>query len=99
MRRLKPTEVRAVADMLEEPASDTVELARMILRKVNEMRDREQLWVAIATRENREARVYGPYLTLNEARANVEVVRVGWGDAPGLKVGFWRLEGRDMEEE
>lgn len=97
MRRLKPTEIKAVAEILEAPADDTHELARAILRKVNEMRDREQLWVAAVRAQSGESQIFGPYLTLNEAQRAEALVRVGYGNSE-VRVGYWRLSGRDVEE-
>jgi hypothetical protein len=100
VRRLKPTEIKAVAELLEAPASDTADLARDILRKVNEMRERESLWVVAVARPRREAQLFGPYLTQAEAKRAVDsgVVLTGFGDAPGIRIGYWRLQGRDEEE-
>ena len=98
MRRLKPTEIRAVADLLDSPASDADELARIILRKVNELRDREALWVVGVGPDSGPAQIFGPYLTLAEAQRAVAsgAVLVGFGRTT-TQVGFWRLQGRDVE--
>ena len=64
------------------------------------LREREALWVVAVARPRREAQMFGPYLTQAEAKRAVDsgVVLTGFGDAPGIKVGYWRLQGRDEEE-
>lgn len=93
MRRMKPTEVRAIADMLQEPAEDADELARMILRRINEMRDREGVWVmqVFDVESRRIQAMWGPYQSAQQARRAVEEGRVLSISKGESRASLWRL--------
>lgn len=70
MARLKPTEVRLVADILAAPPVDTVEgLAEAIITALDEKRESVPQWVTIMHEPNvHELVPFGPYSTENQAR-------------------------------
>lgn len=72
-RRLKPTEVRAVAALLDEEAESAEELAERVVRKLNDMREGERQWVVAMTIAGEADRrklvaVWGPYTSHLSAR-------------------------------
>lgn len=71
-RRLKPTEVRAVAALLDSEADSVEELAERVVRKITEMREGEQAWVVAVTyaspRGRRLGAIWGPYTSQLAAR-------------------------------
>lgn len=70
-RRIKPTEVRAVAALLDDPADDVHELAASVVAKLNELRESEAAWVAVCVSRGKLVAVYGPYASHTSARADV----------------------------
>ena len=68
-RSLNPHEVRMVAGMLDDPKydgdEDPANLARDIVRAINERREREKLWVVGV--QGSVATLHGPYLTRTAA--------------------------------
>lgn len=64
--RLRPTEVKAVAKILDEPADDVVELAKHIIRTIDELRhDRKEYVVTLIS--DRIVSTWGPYDTVKQA--------------------------------
>lgn len=69
MPRVKPTEVRLVAKMLEEPAEDADELAERIIRSLDEKREDDTRWGVVFYDPNTKAVInYGPYPTQKAAQ-------------------------------
>lgn len=64
--RLRPSEVKAVAALLDDPADSVEELAKDILRKVNEMREGRKEYVVTLISDGIVS-TWGPYDTIKEA--------------------------------
>ena len=60
LRRIRPKEVRLIADILAEPADDVEELAKAVLRALNQYRASEPLFVR-AVKDGTATILYGPY--------------------------------------
>ena len=69
MRRLRPTEVKAVAAILDDPADDVTELATRIIRTVDELRENQKKWCVIVL--DGLSSVYGPYDSVKVAMRDV----------------------------
>ena len=82
MARLRPTEVKAVAAMLNEPANDEYELAENIMRKINELRAKRKDYVVFVLDGNMPS-VWGPYETQNSATKAVGTTVIA--SRPGAK--------------
>lgn len=67
MARLRPTEVKAVAALLNEPATDEYELAETIMHKINELRAKRKDYVVFMY-DNGIPSVWGPFDTQNAAK-------------------------------
>lgn len=67
VRRLRPTEVKAVAEALVEEHEDVEELAKDICRAINRMRATEPNWVRVVQHGSGYL-MYGPYRSAEEAR-------------------------------
>lgn len=69
--RIKPTEVRLVAEMLAQPAADAEELAEMIITNLDTKRMKDERWVIIYQWQPQEGRfvtiTYGPFNTRKQA--------------------------------
>ena len=65
--RLRPTEVKAVAELLSEPADDEMELAEMIVRRINEMRAKRTDY-AVIMNDNGMVSTWGPFDTEGDAK-------------------------------
>ena len=76
IRRLRPTEYRAVVAMLEQDSDDVDELAKNIVRRLNRLRAEEAVWVRVV-KHGTGVLAYGPYNTGEEARTDDQ----SWGPA------------------
>ena len=76
VRRLRPTEYRAVVAMLEEDSDDVDELAKNIVRMLNRLRATEPQWIR-AVKHGTGVLVYGPYQKPEDARTD----DASWGPA------------------
>lgn len=69
--RIKPTEVRLVAKMLEQPAEDADSLAESIIVALDEKRQKDERWMVIYQWQPKEERFvtisYGPFNTRKQA--------------------------------
>lgn len=72
MARPRPTEVRAVAALLQEPAEDAEELAGRIIQALEDLRSDRPSWaVVVATGDGRLMYAYGPFGTQKQAETAV----------------------------
>lgn len=69
VRRIRPTEVSAVAELLAEEHEDVEELAKDICRAINKMRAVEPNWVRVVQHGSGYL-MYGPYRSAEEARSD-----------------------------
>lgn len=91
--RLRPTEVKAVAKILDEPADDVVELAKHIIRTIDELRhDRKEYVVTLIS--DRIVSTWGPYDTIKQAHDRVGKFIIA--SKPGKK-GILTILHRDWE--
>ena len=90
MRRMRPTEVRAVAALFGNVEGST-ELATRILRLVNEMRDKEKVWVVQVGTADRTSAVWGPFGTAKAAREAVTSGRINAVAKEGASARLWVL--------
>jgi len=89
VRRIRPKEVSAVADLLMAEHEDVEELAKEICRKINEMRAEEPVWVR-GVRDGTGTVLYGPYRSADDARG--DSASVGTMKGPeGPQVALWSL--------
>lgn len=88
VRRLRPKEVEAVAEMLVEEHEDVEELAKNICRRINRMRSEEPVWVRVV-RHGTGYLMYGPYQTAEAARGD-DLSR-GPGASTEVAVATWSL--------
>lgn len=69
--RIKPTEIRLVADLLTQPAADADELAEMIITNLDTKRMKDERWVIIYQLQPSDGRfvtiTYGPFNTRKQA--------------------------------
>ena len=70
MSRLRPTEVKAVAEMLSQPAADEYELAENSMRKINDMRSKRKDYVVFML-DSGIPSVWGTFETINAAKKAV----------------------------
>ena len=66
MAALRPTEVKAVAKILDEPADDVTDLAKHIIRTIDELRVARKEYVVVLISDGIVS-TYGPYSTVKEA--------------------------------
>lgn len=86
MPRLRPTEVRAVAALLNDPADDVETLAEDVIRKLDELRAKRDVWVVLVRYpDSGIPGVFGPYDTENQAN------RAMGRDIVAYKEGTWGL--------
>lgn len=88
VRRLRPKEVAAVAELLVEENEDVEELAKDICRAINKMRSVEPNWVRVVQHGSGYI-MYGPYRSAEEARGD-DVSR-GPGAGTEVTVATWSL--------
>jgi len=71
MPRIKPTEVRLVATMLQKPADDADSLAESIIVALDDKRAKDDKWMVIYQWQPQEQRfvtiTYGPFNTQKQA--------------------------------
>lgn len=71
MGRIKPTEIRLVAKMLEQPADDADSLAESIIVALNDKRQKDERWMVIYQWQPKQERfvtiTYGPFNTRKQA--------------------------------
>ena len=71
MGRIKPTEIRLVAKMLEQPADDADSLAESIIVALDDKRQKDDRWMVIYQWQPKEQRfvtiTYGPFNTRKQA--------------------------------
>lgn len=83
MARLRPTEVRAVAALLEEPAEDADELAGRIIETLDELRLKRDSFALLYLEPNtRTVVAFGPYGTQNAGERDIKRL-VSPGPKPG----------------
>lgn len=70
MARLRPTEVKAIAALLNEPADSVEDLARQVLARVDELRAGRKEYVVVLL-DGRIVSTWGPYDTVKEAEKRV----------------------------
>lgn len=70
MARLRPTEVKAVAELLSQPAADEYELAESIVRTINDMRAKRKDYVVFVNDSGMPS-VWGTFETINAAKKAV----------------------------
>lgn len=66
MPRVKPTEIRLVADLLQKPAEDADELSELIIRSLDEKRMSDSCFV-LGTMIGDIPLLWGPFATANQA--------------------------------
>lgn len=74
VRRLRPSEWRAVLALLEQDHDDVELLAKDIVRTINRLRAVEPVWVRVVEHGS-GAVLYGPYNSAEEARTDDQ----SWG--------------------
>lgn len=73
MARIKPTEVRLVASMLEHEADSADDLAKQIIEALDAKRESDEKWVINFYEPNVKVLAnYGPYGTANAAVKDVK---------------------------
>lgn len=84
MARLRPTEVKAVAAALNEPADDVTDLAKHIINLLDEMRAGRKQYVIVHP-QGRLLSTYGPYDTVKEASKRAgEYIQAMTPDTKGI---------------
>lgn len=73
VRRIRPTEVRAVLRLLEADHEDVEALAADIVRTINQMRADQPVWVR-AVRDGTGYLLFGPYSSAEQARGDIHAV-------------------------
>lgn len=88
MSRVKPTEIRLIADLLQKPADDADELAERIIRSLDEKREKDERWGVVYYDPNTKAVInYGPYATKTQAQKALSgLVSPGPKPAAGIAV-------------
>jgi len=64
--RLRPSEVKAVVALLDEPADSVEDLAKVVIRKINELREGRKEYVVTLISDGIVS-TWGPYDTVKEA--------------------------------
>lgn len=64
--RLRPSEVKAVVALLDEPADSVEDLAKDVIRKINELREGRKEYVVTLISDGIVS-TWGPYDTVKEA--------------------------------
>lgn len=64
--RLRPSEIKAVAALLDEPAESVEDLAKDVIRTLNEMREGRKEYV-VTLLDGGIVSTWGPYDTIKEA--------------------------------
>jgi len=74
-RRLKPTEVRLVEEVLLDPEEDATVIARRVLYAINDHRERERLYVVLLWDEetHKFLSAWGPYTSIKAADADLRI--------------------------
>lgn len=75
MRALKPSHVKAIAALLEEGAETSEELAKAVMRKVDELREDDKTHIVVGQWNSSSGSFYlgyGPYSTKKQAEKAIE---------------------------
>lgn len=91
MSRLKPTEVRLVASLLQEEAEDAADLAGRIIQALDEKRarDDDEYVVVYLDPNTRTTQVFGAWSTQRQAERGIDRL-ASPGPLPG-RAGVFRL--------
>ena len=85
----RPTEVKAIAELLNQPADDVNDLAKRAIHALDEMRKSRTQYAILVLHTGAGYAVYGPYDTPNQARKDVGKNIIAAG--PGSKAGLYTL--------
>lgn len=86
MARLRPTEVRAVVELLDSPAEDVTALAESVIQKIDDLRSKRPLYAAVIHQPRLGLFVYGPYDTQKQAEKalSTDIVAAVEGSTGGV---------------
>lgn len=89
---IKPTEWKAVAKLLAEPADSAELLAKAIIHELDSLRGKTQQWAVILQMAGDWAKtytflIYGPFPTKKAAHSASEALRATYGASVGVRVG------------
>lgn len=71
MPRVRPTEHRAVVELLDAPADSVEDLATDVIQAIDSLRAKRKDWVVVVYDPGVCVHVHGPYLTENAARRDI----------------------------
>ena len=71
MPRVRPTEHRAVVELLDAPATSVEDLATDVIQAIDTLRAKRNDWVVVVYDPGVAVHVHGPYLTQNAARKDI----------------------------
>ena len=93
--RIRPTEVRAIAALLDEPADSAEDLARMVIEKLAELREKRQEYVVLVAEPGMTS-VRGFFDTPNQAKRALGKSIIA--SRPGVRGGVFPVIKSDTEE-
>ena len=71
MPRVRPTEAKAIIELLDSPADSVEELAVSVIAKIDELRAKRQDWFILKYDPGVCISLHGPYLTKNAASKEI----------------------------
>lgn len=71
MPRIRPSEHRAVVELLDAPAESVEELATDVILAIDALRAKRKDWVVVVYDPGVAVHVHGPYITENAARKDI----------------------------
>ena len=75
MLSIRPTEVKAIANLLMQEHDDVEVLAELVIRTIDELRAKRELFVLAEIHPTLSvAKAIGPYATENQARKDVRLL-------------------------
>ena len=99
--RVLPTEVKAIAKMLNEPADSAEDLARSILLELEQLRSKRRHWVVITRDPTGLTSVWGTYSTVKEAERAIgkDIIASRPGTKGYIGLMHYNLNQQEMEDD
>lgn len=75
MLQIRPTEIKAVADMLMQEHDDVEALAKAVIETIDNLRAKRELFVLVEIHPSiKVAQAIGPYATRNQAEKDIKLM-------------------------
>lgn len=71
MARIRPTELNAIIELLDQPHDSVDALARQVITTLDELRAKRQTWFVVQLLAGKLPILWGPYATSDAARKDI----------------------------